>query len=52
MPLAYDALAWQACFLEQWPARSAAHRSYFERIAGGPRYAKAQALRGRPALAA
>jgi hypothetical protein len=50
--LRYDAAAWEACFLEQWPAGSAAHRSYFERIARGPRYGRAQALRPAPALAA
>ena len=52
VPLAYDERAWRACFVEQWPAGSAAHRSYYARITGGPQYAMAQALRGRPALAA
>jgi hypothetical protein len=50
--LEYDAAAWERCFLAQWPAGSDAHRSYFERIAAGPRYALAQALRQAPARAA
>jgi hypothetical protein len=50
--LPYDQAAWQQRFLELWPAGSAAHRSYFERIANGPRYAMAQALRLEAALAA
>jgi hypothetical protein len=56
MRLDYDAKAWEQCFLAQWPAGSDAHRSYYERIAGGPRYAVEQALRaalrGSPRLAA
>ncbi len=52
VPLAYDTAAWQASFLEQWPPGSAAHRSYFGRIAQGPHYSRAQALRSMPALAA
>jgi hypothetical protein len=50
--LDYDAPAWERSFLAQWPAGSDAHRSYFERIAAGPRYAIAQALRQAPARAA
>ncbi len=50
--LRYDAAAWEACFLAQWSAGSPAHRSYFERIARGPRYGRAQALRPSSALAA
>jgi hypothetical protein len=38
MPLRYDIAAWERRFLEQWPAGSAAHRSYYERIIGGPGY--------------
>jgi len=49
--LDYDHAAWERCFLAQWPAGSEAHRSYYERIAHGPRYGLDQALRG-PALAA
>jgi hypothetical protein len=50
--LPYDQAAWQQRFLEQWPAGSDAHRSYFARIANGPRYARAQAVRPDAALAA
>lgn len=52
IPLRYDPGAWRARFLAQWPEGSAAHRSYYERIANGPRYAVEQALRGTHALAA
>jgi hypothetical protein len=34
--LRYDPAAWERRFLEIWPAGSDAHRSYFERIRGGP----------------
>jgi len=34
--LRYDPAAWERHFLEIWPAGSDAHRSYFERICGGP----------------
>jgi hypothetical protein len=50
--LRYDSAAWEASFLAQWPAGSPAHRSYFERIARGPRYGRAQALRLPEALPA
>jgi hypothetical protein len=50
--LDYDAQAWDKCFLAQWPAGSDAHRSYYERIARGPRYTVEQALRRTHALAA
>ncbi|MFZ1910096.1 MAG: hypothetical protein WAU52_13530 [Burkholderiales bacterium] len=43
--LEYDAAAWERSFLLQWPPGSDAHRSYHHRIAHGPRYAAAQALR-------
>ncbi|MEO8717740.1 MAG: hypothetical protein ABI423_05925 [Burkholderiales bacterium] len=36
--LRYDAAAWERRFLELWPAGSDAHRSYFERIRGGPEF--------------
>jgi hypothetical protein len=52
MALEFDADAWRERFLSQWPEGSEAHRSYFERIVHGPQYSTAQALRGRPALAA
>lgn len=50
--LDYDQAAWQRLFLAQWPAGSDAHRSYYERIANGPRYSIEQALRTGHALAA
>jgi predicted phosphodiesterase len=54
--LPYDPAAWSACFLAQWPEGSEAYRSYYARIAGGPRYDVGQALRriapGSPRLAA
>ncbi len=40
-----DAAAWQARFLRQWPPGSDAYLSYFERIARGPSYALADAVR-------
>jgi hypothetical protein len=43
--LDYDAKAWERTFLAQWPAGSDAHRSYYQRIVDGPRYAVEQALR-------
>ena len=52
VPLGYDAAAWQRSFLAQWPAGSDAHRSYFERIVGGPAYAVGQAMRDATAVAA
>lgn len=44
----YDHDGWQRRFLEQWPEGSDAHLSYFGRIADGPRYEPAQALRAGP----
>jgi len=41
----YDAEAWTARFLAQWPPGSDAHASYFARILNGPRYLAEQALR-------
>lgn len=35
----YDHEAWRRRFLRSWPAGSAAHDSYFRRIADGPRFA-------------
>lgn len=40
----YDAVAWQRRFLASWPEGSAAHRSYFRRIAEGPAFARERAL--------
>jgi hypothetical protein len=39
--LRYDAAAWEKRFLELWPAGSAAHRSYYERIVSGPAFERA-----------
>jgi hypothetical protein len=50
--LDYDAAAWQRHFVAQWPEGSDAHRSYYQRIASGPRYDVGQALRRRAAAAA
>ena len=36
----YDHEAWTRRFLRSWPAGSAAHASYFRRIADGPRFAR------------
>lgn len=41
----YDRPAWERRFLELWPAGSEAHRSYYERIAHGPKYDLARARR-------
>jgi hypothetical protein len=40
----YDAAAWERRFLASWPAGSAAHASYFRRIAEGPRFPRERAL--------
>jgi hypothetical protein len=50
-PLEYDPAAWARRFVAQWPAGSDAHRSYYERIANGPRYGMHQAVRPEAALA-
>jgi len=47
--LRYDPRAWEALFLAQWPQGSEAHRSYYQRIANGPRYSLERALRALPA---
>jgi hypothetical protein len=39
VPLRYDAAGWERRFLALWPPGSDAHRSYWERIRSGPRYA-------------
>jgi hypothetical protein len=54
IPLRYDSAAWERRFAARWPAGSDAHASYYRRIAGGPEYRVAQALRvtiPRPQLA-
>jgi len=43
LALDYDAAAWQAVFLANWPSGSPAHESYFERIVHGPAHLLAQA---------
>jgi predicted phosphodiesterase len=44
----YDPAAWQRRFLAQWPPGSDAHASYASRIADGPDYQVADALRVNP----
>ena len=51
MPVCYDTVAWEKGFLEQWPAGTDAHLSYFGRICDGPLYTAAQAMRSMQALA-
>ena len=45
IPIDYDAAAWRAVFLAQWPEGSDAHASYWRRITHGPRYGVDLALR-------
>ena len=45
LEVAFDDAAWQVHRLRQWPAGSDAHDAYFGRIAQGPRYQAAQAVR-------
>ncbi len=45
IPIEYDAAAWRAAFLAQWPEGSDAHASYWRRISYGPRYETARAVR-------
>lgn len=45
VPLAYDARAWEATFLAQWPQDSDAHASYYGRIVNGPHYTPREAQR-------
>jgi hypothetical protein len=44
IPVHYDAAAFQADFLANWPTQSAAYVSYFQRINSGPAYAPPHAL--------
>ena len=39
VPIRYDHARWLRRFQRDWPAGSAAHRSYFRRIVEGPRFA-------------
>ena len=48
VPIDYDDRAWRMRFLASWPAGSDAHSSYYGRIADGPRYEPALALRAAP----
>jgi hypothetical protein len=45
IPVHYDSDAWAVRFLEQWPAGSDAHLSYYRRICEGPKYSVVNALR-------
>jgi len=46
--LPFDQQRWLREFLAQWAPGSPAHRSYWQRISEGPRYALADALRDAP----
>ena len=48
IPIDYDAPAWRAAFLAQWPEGSDAHASYWRRINEGPRYLPNEAVRRQP----
>lgn len=45
LPVPYDPTRWQREFLANWPAGSAGHLSYYQRITRGPAYAIADANR-------
>ena len=45
IPVRYDVAAWKRRFLDQWPAGSDAHVSYFGRICAGPAYGAGDAVR-------
>ena len=44
IPVHYDAATFHKSFIENWPAGSPAHHSYFHRIIDGPDYAAPHAL--------
>ena len=44
LPVHYDVRKFEAEFLANWPAQSAAHLSYFNRISNGPNFSSPQAL--------
>jgi hypothetical protein len=46
LPLAFDAAAWRAHFVQRWPPDSPASVSYLQRISEGPAYTLLHALRG------
>jgi hypothetical protein len=48
LPIHYDAAAWLERFEANWPAGSPAHEGYFGRIAHGPEFTVAQAIRLAP----
>jgi hypothetical protein len=48
LPIHYDAAAWLELFQANWPAGSPAHEGYFGRIAHGPEFTVAQAIRLAP----
>ncbi len=52
LPVRYDQARWQREFLANWPHGSAAHASYYQRIATGPAYDMARAARLSASLAA
>lgn len=45
LPVHYDTRAWRKSFLANWPPRSPAYESYFDRIVRGPYYRRWQAIR-------
>lgn len=45
LPVPYDHAAFERAFLEQWPAGSPAHASYYRRITVGPAYRPEDAIR-------
>lgn len=46
LPVNFDLAVWQRQFLAIWPAGTAAHAAYLNRIMSGPSYSLAQAARG------
>jgi hypothetical protein len=45
VPVAYHHVRWERLFLDNWPADSPAHESYYRRIASGPSYGLHEAVR-------
>ena len=45
LAVAYDHAQWQREFMANWPAGSAGHQSYHQRITAGPRYGLNRAMR-------
>jgi len=45
LPIHYDVVEWLERFRANWPAGSAAHAGYYERIVHGPKFTVAQAVR-------